>query len=174
MIFKDKSCCFFIIENRNQRDQKQRKEEIALERRRRTAKSQYLNRVITYMREHLQENLTLTQIAREAGLSESYLNAVFKECIKCAPMDYYINMKMEQACYLLCNTDLHIYQVAQHLGYENQYYFFRRAFEEGTGSVSQEGIRKCPGYRQFPCRFPAEDRWELGPQFACNSSVRKK
>ena len=47
-----------------------------MERRRRTAKSQYLNRVITYMREHLQENLTLTQIAREAGLSESYLNAL--------------------------------------------------------------------------------------------------
>lgn len=127
-----------------------------MERRRRPAKSQYLNRVITYMREHLQENLTLTQIAREAGLSESYLNAVFKECIKCAPMDYYINMKMEQACYLLCNTDLHIYQVAQHLGYENQYYFqgpLRRYWE-----CLPRSIRKCPGYRQFPCRFPAEDR----------------
>ena len=49
-----------------------------MERRRRPAKSQYLNRVITYMREHLQENLTLTQIAREAGLSESYLNAVLR------------------------------------------------------------------------------------------------
>ena len=58
-----------------------------MERRCRTAKSQYLNRVITYMRDHLQENLTLTRIAREAGLSESYLNAVFKECVKCAPMD---------------------------------------------------------------------------------------
>ena len=36
--------------------------------------------------DHLQENLTLTRIAREAGLSESYLNAVFKECVKCAPI----------------------------------------------------------------------------------------
>ena len=86
-----------------------------MERRCRTAKSQYLNRVITYMRDHLQENLTLTRIAREAGLSESYLNAVFKECVKCAPMVYYINMKMDKACYLLCNTDMHIYQVAQYL-----------------------------------------------------------
>ena len=39
-----------------------------MERRCRTAKSQYLNRVITYMKDHLQENLTLTRIAREAGL----------------------------------------------------------------------------------------------------------
>ena len=100
-----------------------------MERRCRTAKSQYLNRVITYMRDHLQENLTLTRIAREAGLSESYLNAVFKECVKCAPMDYYINMKMDKACYLLCNTDMHIYQVAQYLGYDNQYYF-SRAFKK--------------------------------------------
>ena len=110
-----------------------------MERRCRTAKSQYLNRVITYMRDHLQENLTLTRIAREAGLSESYLNAVFKECVKCAPMDYYINMKMEQACYLLCNTDMHIYQ-------DNQYYF-SRAFKKVLGVPPKK-------YKEMP-RIPA-------------------
>ena len=117
-----------------------------MERRCRTAKSQYLNRVITYMRDHLQENLTLPRIAREAGLSESYLNAVFKECVKCAPMDYYINMKMEQACYLLCNTDMHIYQVAQYLGYDNQYYF-SRAFKKVLGVPPKK-------YKEMP-RIPA-------------------
>ena len=117
-----------------------------MERRCRTAKSQYLNRVITYMRDHLQENLTLTRIAREAGLSESYLNAVFKECVKCAPMDYYINMKMDKACYLLCNTDMHIYQVAQYLGYDNQYYF-SRAFKKGLGVPPKK-------YKEMP-RIPA-------------------
>ena len=117
-----------------------------MERRCRTAKSQYLNRVITYMRDHLQENLTLTRIAREAGLSESYLNAVFKECVKCAPMDYYINMKMDKACYLLCNTDMHIYQVAQYLGYDNQYYF-SRAFKKVLGVHPKK-------YKEMP-RIPA-------------------
>ena len=117
-----------------------------MERRCRTAKSQYLNRVITYMRDHLQENLTLTRIAREAGLSESYLNAVFKECVKCAPMDYYSNMKMDKACYLLCNTDMHIYQVAQYLGYDNQYYF-SRAFKKVLGVPPKK-------YKEMP-RIPA-------------------
>ena len=117
-----------------------------MERRCRTAKSQYLNRVITYMRDHLQENLTLTRIAREAGLSTSSLNAVFKECVKCAPMDYYINMKMEQACYLLCNTDMHIYQVAQYLGYDNQYYF-SRAFKKVLGVPPKK-------YKEMP-RIPS-------------------
>ena len=117
-----------------------------MERRCRTAKSQYLNRVITYMRDHLQENLTLTRIAREAGLSESYLNAVFKECVKCAPMDYYINMKMDKACYLLCNTDMHIYQVALYLGYDNQYYF-SRAFKKVLGVPPKK-------YKEMP-RIPA-------------------
>ena len=117
-----------------------------MERRCRTAKNQYLNRVTAYMREHLQENPTLTRIAREAGLSESYLNAVFKECVQCAPMDYYINMKMEQACYLLSSTDLHIYQVAQHLGYDNQYYF-SRAFKKVVGMPPKK-------YKEMP-RIPA-------------------
>ena len=117
-----------------------------MERRCRTAKSQYLNRVITYMKDHLQENLTLTRIAREAGLSESDLNAVFKECVKCAPMDYYINMKMDKACYLLCNTDMHIYQVAQYLGYDNQYYF-SRAFKKVLGVPPKK-------YKEMP-RIPS-------------------
>ena len=117
-----------------------------MERRCRTAKSQYLNRVITYMKDHLQENLTLTRSAREAGLSESYLNAVFKECVKCAPMDYYINMKMDKACSLLCNTDMHIYQVAQYLGYDNQYYF-SRAFKKVLGVPPKK-------YKEMP-RIPA-------------------
>lgn len=98
------------------------------------------------MRDHLQENLTLTRIAREAGLSESYLNAVFKECVKCSPMDYYINMKMDKACYLLCNTDMHIYQVAQYLGYDNQYYF-SRAFKKVLGVPPKK-------YKEMP-RIPA-------------------
>lgn len=98
----------------------------------RTAKEQYLSRVTEYMREHLKENLTLSQIAREAGLSESYLNAIFKERVQSAPMDYYINLKMEQACCLLACSDLRIYQIAQSLGYDNQYYF-SRAFKKVLG-----------------------------------------
>ena len=122
-----------------------------MERRCRTAKSQYLNRVITYMRDHLQENLTLTRIAREAGLSESYLNAVFKECVKCAPMDYYINMKMEQACYLLCNTDMHITINIIFHGHLRRYWV-----------CLLRSTRKCQGYRQLPCRFPVENLLRTG------------
>ena len=95
-------------------------------------KWEYVERVIAYMGDHLKESLTLRQLAREAGLSESYLNVVFKECIRRAPMDYYINMKMDQACRLLCTTDLRVCQVAGQLGYDNQYYF-SRAFKKVMG-----------------------------------------
>lgn len=73
MIFY-KSHCFY---NRNQKKSKTRKEEIALERRCRTAKSQYLNRVITYEGSSAGESDTDPD-CKEAGLSESYLNAVLK------------------------------------------------------------------------------------------------
>ena len=129
--------------NRNQRESKTKKRGDCFGEKTQASKEPIPEPCDNLYEEHLQENLTLTQIAREAGLSESYLNAVFKECIKCAPMDYYINMKMEQACYLLCNTDLHIYQVAQHLGYENQYYF-SRAFKKVLG-VPPKKYKEMPG-----------------------------
>lgn len=110
-----------------------------------TAREQYFFRIVNYMKQHLQENLTLTQIAREAGLSESYLNAIFKESTQSAPMDYYINMKMKRACDLLGTTDLRIYQVAQSLGYDNQYYF-SRAFKKVLG-MSPKAYKELPsGY----------------------------
>lgn len=87
--------------------------------------NRHVTNVVKYMYEHLEENLTLDQITQEFELSRSYLNAVFQKYTQHAPMDFYINLKMKRACELLRSTDLYIYEVAQRLGYADQYYFSR-------------------------------------------------
>lgn len=88
--------------------------------------------VIRYMYAHLDENLTLDQISDEFDLSRSYLNAIFQKHTQHAPMDFFINLKMTRACSLLRSTDLHIYEIAQQLGYSDQYYF-SRIFKKTVG-----------------------------------------
>ena len=77
------------------------------------------------MYKHLHENLKLQDIADELKLSKSYINAAFKKYTGRAPVDFFINLKMQEACKLLKSTNLYIVDIGQRLGYNDPYYFSR-------------------------------------------------
>jgi AraC-like DNA-binding protein len=60
-----------------------------------------------------------------ANLSASHYSALFKADTGYAPMDYFIRLRMHQACHLLDNTALSVKAVAAALGYEDPFYFSR-------------------------------------------------
>ncbi len=99
--------------------------------------NKYVTIIVRYMYKHLQENLTLEQISAEFELSKSYLNAIFQKYTQHAPMDFFINLKMKEACKLFRSTDMYIYEVAQKLGYNDQYYF-SRIFKKVVGISPRE------------------------------------
>ena len=99
--------------------------------------NKYVTAVVRYMYKHLQESLTLEQVSEEFDLSKSYLNAIFQKYTQHAPMDFYINLKMKEACKLFRSTDMYIYEVAQRLGYKDQYYF-SRIFKKVVGISPKE------------------------------------
>lgn len=87
--------------------------------------NKHVTNVVRYMYKNLDKGLTLEDIVAEFDLSKSYLNSIFNNHTRHAPMDFFINLKMKKACRLLKTTDLYIYEVAQSLGYKDQYYFSR-------------------------------------------------
>lgn len=87
--------------------------------------NRHVTNIVKYMSRHLYDNLTMTQISEEFELSQSYLNTIFQKYTQHAPMDFFIRMKMKDACKLLRSTDLYVYEVAQKLGYRDPYYFSR-------------------------------------------------
>lgn len=99
--------------------------------------NRHVTNVVRYMYKHLHEELTLQQIAEEFELSKSYLNVIFRKYTQHAPMDFYISLKMKEACKLLRSTNLYIYEVAQQLGYQDQYYF-SRIFKKVVGISPKE------------------------------------
>lgn len=80
---------------------------------------------IAFMKAHLDRPLMVSQLAAMVNLSSSHYSALFKQQTGYAPMDYFIRLRMHQACQLLDNTDLTIKQVAAALGYEDPFYFSR-------------------------------------------------
>jgi len=99
--------------------------------------NKHVTDVIRYMHKHLYENLTLEKIVEEFDLSKSYLNAIFQKYTQHAPMDFFINLKMKRACRMLRTTDFYVYEVAQKMGYTDQYYF-SRIFKKIVGMSPKE------------------------------------
>lgn len=87
--------------------------------------NQYLTKAIRYMYSRMDVELTLDDIAVYMKLSKSYLNSIFKTYAQRSPIDFYIHLKMQEACKYFKMTDLHIYEVARKLGYQDPYYFSR-------------------------------------------------
>lgn len=80
---------------------------------------------IHYMKENLEHRLTLAQLSQFLGYSPSHFSAIFHQKTGQSPLSYYNRLKMEEACYLLSHTDMHINQISAKLGIEDAYYFSR-------------------------------------------------
>ncbi len=80
---------------------------------------------IAYMLRHLDEPLQVATLAARASISPSHFFALFKRQVGCAPIDYFIRLRMQQACRLLDETTLSVKEVAATLGYDDPFYFSR-------------------------------------------------
>ncbi|MFW5992246.1 MAG: helix-turn-helix domain-containing protein, partial [Halanaerobiaceae bacterium] len=82
-----------------------------------------INRVKQYINKYYYKNLKLKSIAERFYINPAYLGRLFKrETGKC--FSHYLNEKrLQTAKNLLERTDLHVYQVARRVGYQNTDYF---------------------------------------------------
>jgi len=84
-----------------------------------------VGRAIFFMMDNLNKALTITDIAKSVNLSESHLSKLFRNKTGSSPLDYFINLKMQEAIRLLTNQSLRIKEVAFILGYKDPFYFSR-------------------------------------------------
>ena len=87
--------------------------------------AQKIDQSIAYMSEHLNQPLQVAELAALANVSASHYFALFKRRTGRAPIDFFIRLRMRQACRLLCETSLSVKEVAAALGYDDPFYFSR-------------------------------------------------
>jgi len=88
-------------------------------------KMDVVDRAVHYMHEHIQENVSLSDLSRAVNYSSSRFSNLFKQKTCYAPIDYLIQMKMQKACQQLDFSDLPIKEIASNLGFFDPYYFSR-------------------------------------------------
>ncbi|WP_167607714.1 AraC family transcriptional regulator [Maribellus sediminis] len=92
-----------------------------------------VDQAIIYMQKNLNKFLTIKEIASHVELSESHFSKIFRNKTGSSPLDYFINLKLQEAIRLLTNQSLKIKEVAFKLGYSDPYYF-TRIFSKHIGS----------------------------------------
>ncbi|MGB7769055.1 MAG: AraC family transcriptional regulator [Verrucomicrobiia bacterium] len=80
---------------------------------------------ISYMLQHLDQPLDVATLAATASFSPSHYSALFKRWTGCPPIDYFIHLRMQHACWLFDSTSLNVREVAAALGYDDPFYFSR-------------------------------------------------
>jgi AraC-like DNA-binding protein len=107
---------------------------------------QKIEQSISYMRQHLDKPLQVAKLAALAHVSPSHFFALFKRRTGCAPIDFFIRLRMQHACRLLDETSLNVKEVAAALGYDDPYYF-SRVFKAVNHVAPSEyrTVRSSPG-----------------------------
>jgi AraC family transcriptional regulator len=91
-----------------------------------------IRRVIEQMRDRLDEDLTLGQLADMSGLSPSQFGRAFRSAVGQSPHRYLIGLRIERARELLEHTDLPIIVIGLRCGFEQPGHF-ATAFRSATG-----------------------------------------
>lgn len=77
------------------------------------------------MRENIQQNLTLKELASYFKYSPSHFSALFFGETGVSPMNYFIRLKIQKACEYIELTNMKLNEIATHLGFEDAAYFSR-------------------------------------------------
>jgi AraC-like DNA-binding protein len=98
--------------------------------------------VMRFVRENLDRNYMLEDLASRVALSVSRFKARFKEEVGVPPADYVARQKVSRAMDLLRKTGMPITQIATSLGYSSSQYF-ATAFRRYTGKTPSLARREA-------------------------------
>ncbi|MBA2479507.1 MAG: helix-turn-helix transcriptional regulator [Planctomycetes bacterium] len=96
--------------------------------------------VLTHIGENLHRPLPVSELARTMALSPARFHSVFKDAIGSAPRDYVRVARMQRARQLLLHAELSVAEVAERVGFQDQFQF-SRAFKQVVG-ISPLGYRQ--------------------------------
>lgn len=105
---------------------------LILEKQRKRSENEIVKEVVNAIENNYNKKITLSKLATDAFISESYLSSLFKKSLGISPIQYITNLRINAALDYLNNTNLKINDISAMVGYPDQTYF-TKVFKRVTG-----------------------------------------
>lgn len=111
-----------------------------------TNKINHLDRIVQYLHNHYNEDIIFEDMAKEIGISYSYMRKIVSEQTGKSLIDYLNLLRIEKSKELLLDMELTISQIAERIGYHNVQSFnrFFRKYE-GMSPSQYRNIKLSSG-----------------------------
>ncbi|MDQ0887839.1 two-component system response regulator YesN [Paenibacillus sp. V4I9] len=96
-----------------------------------------VHKISRYLEEHLQDNVTVKQLAEQFHLNASYLSVLFKKETGQTLSEFVQEARMAKAKELLGDPNIKVYEVAERVGFQTAAYF-TFLFKKMVGTTPQE------------------------------------
>lgn len=101
-------------------------------------------RMLDCVHDNYAEKLTVSDLARAAGICEREVQRCFQRVLKQSPLDYIQVYRLQMASQLLLDTDMSVLDVGMACGFANPSHF-SRVFREHTGRTPRDYRRALAG-----------------------------
>ena len=89
------------------------------------------------MRNNIEKRLSLEEIANSVNYSPSHFGQIFLKKTGHSPLNYFNQLKIQRACQMLDFSDVKIKEIANELGFYDQYHFSKTFFKITGETPSQ-------------------------------------
>ncbi|MUT68272.1 response regulator [Paenibacillus sp. NEAU-GSW1] len=89
-------------------------------------KRKLIDEITGYVKERLDQKITLNEVAAHFDFTPNYLGQLFKAETNTLFSDFLNDLRMERVCELLADPTKKIYEIAEQVGYKNIIYFNRQ------------------------------------------------
>ena len=107
----------------------------------RMRRNQRIKEILSYIREHFTEKITLDEIAKHLPLSTNECCRFFKKNMNCTLFEYITEYRLSKSMELLEHTDLPVSQIAYESGFGSSSYFIEK-FRKNVG-MTPAAFRKA-------------------------------
>ncbi|MDQ0207241.1 response regulator transcription factor [Alkalicoccobacillus murimartini] len=102
---------------------------------------QLIEQMLDFIQDHMDQNITLQDLAEKLYISRNYLGKIFKQVVGESFKDYLLRVRMEKAKTMIQEGTYLIYEISENVGYGNPAYF-SSAFKKYTGYTPTDLIQK--------------------------------